>query len=123
MKLFVLDNTSPEAVKNVEAQIDLNKTLFIVASKSGSTIESTSFYKYFYNLYKKNKIENPGKHFIAITDNKTSLEEEAKSKNFRYIFTNPEDYGGRYSALSFFGLVPMALIGINIKEILNSAFE
>jgi glucose-6-phosphate isomerase len=121
LKLFVLDNTSPEAVKNVESQIDLNKALFIVASKSGSTIESNSFYKYFYNLYEEKGIENAGKHFIAITDSKTSLEQEARSKSFRYIFTNPEDYGGRYSALSFFGLVPMALIGINIKEILNSA--
>ena len=123
LKLFVLDNTSPEAVNHVESQIDLAKTLFIVASKSGSTIESTSFYKYFYNLYEKNKIENPGEHFIAITDNKTSLEAEARNNNFRYVFTNPEDYGGRYSALSFFGLVPMALIGINIKEILNSAYR
>jgi transaldolase/glucose-6-phosphate isomerase len=123
LKLFVLDNTSPEAVNYVQSQINLSKTLFIVASKSGSTIESTSFYKYFYNLYEKNKIENPGEHFIAITDNKTSLEAEARNKNFRYIFTNPEDYGGRYSALSFFGLVPMALIGINIKEILNSAYH
>lgn len=123
LKLFVLDNTSPEAVKHVESQIDLNKTLFIVASKSGSTIESNSFYKYFFNLYEENKIENPGKHFIAITDNNTSLAQEARSKKFRYIFTNPEDYGGRYSALSFFGLVPMALIGINVKEVLNSAFR
>ncbi len=123
LKLFVLDNTSPEAIKQVESQIDLNKTLFIVASKSGSTIESNSFYKYFYNLYKENKNENPGKHFIAITDKNTSLEHEAKNKNFRYIFTNPEDIGGRYSALSYFGLVPMALIGINIKEILKSAYQ
>jgi len=131
LKLYVLDNTSPEAVNHIETQIDLTKTLFIVASKSGSTIESTSFYKYFYHLYKKNKIENPGEHFIAITDNKTSLEEEARNKNFRYVFTNPfrygftnpRDYGGRYSALSFFGLVPMALIGINIKQILNSAYR
>jgi transaldolase/glucose-6-phosphate isomerase len=123
LKLYVLDNTSPEAVKYVESQIDLNKSLFIVASKSGSTIESNSFYKYFYNLYEEKKIENAGKHFIAITDSKTSLEQEARSKNFRYIFTNPDDYGGRYSALSFFGLAPMALIGISIKEILNSAFH
>ena len=123
LKLFVLDNTSPEAVHHVESQIDLNKTLFMVASKSGSTIESNSFYKYFYNLYEVNKIGNPGNHFIAITDPKTSLESEARSKNFRYVFTNPEDYGGRYSALSFFGLVPMALIGINIKEILKSAYR
>jgi len=123
LKLYVLDNTSPEAVNHVQSQINLSKTLFIVASKSGSTIESNSFYKYFYNLYEENKIENPGKHFIAITDKNTSLEEEARNKKFRYIFTNPEDYGGRYSALSFFGLVPMALIGINIKEILNSAYH
>lgn len=123
LKLFVLDNTSPESVKNVESQIDLNKALFIVASKSGSTIESNSFYKYFYNPYEEKKIENAGKHFIAITDSNTSLEQEARSKNFRYIFTNPDDYGGRYSALSYFGLVPIALIGINIKEILNSVFR
>jgi transaldolase/glucose-6-phosphate isomerase len=123
LKLLVLDNTSPEAVKNVESQIDLSKTLFIVASKSGSTIESNSFYKYFYNLFEENKIQNPGKHFIAITDSKTSLEQEAKNKNFRHIFTNPEDYGGRYSALSFFGLVPMALLGISVKEILASAYR
>ena len=116
LKLFVLDNTSPEAVKHVESQIDLNKTLFIVASKSGSTIESNSFYKYFFNLYQENKIENAGKHFIAITDPKTSLENEAREKNFRYIFTNPEDYGGRYSALSFFGLVPMALSELILKK-------
>lgn len=122
-KLFVLDNTSPEAVKNIESKIEIDKTLFIVASKSGSTIESNSFYKYFFNLYEKRKISNAGKHFIAITDSNTSLEQEAKSKNFRYIFTNPEDYGGRYSALSYFGLVPMALIGIDIKEILNAALK
>ncbi len=123
LKLLVLDNTSPEAVKYVESQIDLNKTLFIVASKSGSTIESNSFYKYFYNLYKVHKIESAGNHFIAITDSKTSLEQEAGGRKFRYIFTNPEDYGGRYSALSYFGLVPMALIGIDIKEILSSAYR
>lgn len=123
LKLFVLDNTSPEAVKHVESQLNLDKTLFIVASKSGSTIESNSFYKYFYNLYKKNNYENPGRHFIAITDKNTPLEHEAKIKNFRYIFTNPEDIGGRYSALSYFGLVPMALVGINIKEIFNRAYQ
>jgi glucose-6-phosphate isomerase len=123
LKLFVLDNTSPEAVNHVESQIDLNKTLFIVASKSGSTIESNSFYKYFFDLYKEKNIDGIGQHFIAITDSNTSLEQEARSKKFRYIFTNPEDYGGRYSALSFFGLVPMALLGISIKEILASAYR
>ncbi len=120
-ELIMLDNTDPAAVKHVESQIDLNKTLFIVASKSGTTTETLSFYYYFFNLLKDNEIDNPGSHFIAITDEGTSLQDEALDRNFRKLFTNPGDYGGRYSALSYFGLVPMALIGINIKEILQNA--
>jgi len=120
-ELIMLDNTDPSAVKYVESQIDLNKTLFIVASKSGTTTETLSFYYYFFNLLKDNEIDNPGSHFIAITDEGTSLQDEALERNFRKLFTNPGDYGGRYSALSYFGLVPMALIGINIKEILQNA--
>ena len=120
-ELLMLDNTDPAAVKNIESKIDASKTLFIVASKSGTTTETLSFYKYFYNVVKNKGIKNPGNHFIAITDAGTSLEEEAKNKNFRKFFTNPEDYGGRYSALSYFGLVPMALIGVNIKKILDNA--
>ena len=122
-KLIMLDNTDPAAVKNVESQIDLNKTLFIVASKSGTTTETLSFDHYFYNLLKENKIEDPGSRFIAITDDGTPLQDEAKERNFRKVFTNPEDYGGRYSALSYFGLVPMALIGVDIKEILHNAHQ
>jgi len=68
-------------------------------------------------------IKNPGRQFIAITDDNTSLQDEAKERKFRKVFTNPDDYGGRYSALSYFGLVPMALIGINIKEILYNAHQ
>lgn len=120
-QLIMLDNTDPAAVKNIESKIDASKTLFIVASKSGTTTETLSFYKYFYDVVKSKGIKNPGNHFIAITDAGTSLEEEAKNKNFRKFFTNPEDYGGRYSALSYFGLVPMALIGIDIKKILGNA--
>ncbi|MEJ2617246.1 MAG: hypothetical protein P8Z35_20010, partial [Ignavibacteriaceae bacterium] len=120
-ELLMLDNTDPAAVKNIESKIDVSKTLFIVASKSGTTTETLSFYKYFYELVKGKGIENPGNQFIAITDAGTSLEKEAIDKNFRRFFTNPEDYGGRYSALSYFGLVPMALIGVDIKKILDNA--
>ena len=122
-KLFMLDNTDPATVKNVESLIDLSKTLFIVASKSGTTTETLSFDHYFFNLLQENNINNPGKQFIAITDDSTPLQNEAKERNFRKVFTNPDDYGGRYSALSYFGLVPMALIGINIKEILHNAHQ
>ncbi len=122
-ELIVLDNVDPEAIKKVESQIDPAKTLFIVASKSGNTIETLSFYKYFFKLLNQSDMKDPGKNFIAITDEDTSLEKEAKEKKFRKVFTNPEDYGGRYSVLSYFGLVPMALAGIDIKKILNSALQ
>ncbi len=121
--LFVLDNTDPAAVKDVEDKIDLNKTLFIVSSKSGSTMETDSFYKYFYEKIKSSVQGNPGEHFITITDQGTFLVKEAQEKKFRRVFENPKEFGGRYSALSFFGIVPMALIGIDIKSILNSAHQ
>jgi transaldolase/glucose-6-phosphate isomerase len=122
-ELIVLDNTDPAAVQEVSSIIDYSTTLFIVASKSGTTTETLSFYRHFYDeLYKKG-IEKTGKHFIAITDGGTPLEEEARQKDFRKIFTNPDDFGGRYSALSFFGLVPMALIGIDVKSLLNNAHQ
>jgi transaldolase / glucose-6-phosphate isomerase len=120
-QLIMLDNTDPAAVKDVETKVNGNKTLFIVASKSGTTTETLSFYNYFYEVIKNQGSNHPGDHFAAITDEGTPLQEEAKNKNFRKVFTNPEDYGGRYSALSYFGLVPMALIGIDIKKILDNA--
>lgn len=122
-ELIVLDNTSPEAVLDVEARINLSTSLFIVPSKSGTTTETLSFYKYFYDKVKQTEAENPGKHFIAITDQGTPLEEEAKNKNFRRVFINPGNIGGRYSALSYFGLVPMGLIGINIGKLLEYALQ
>ncbi|MEJ2104594.1 MAG: bifunctional transaldolase/phosoglucose isomerase [Ignavibacteriaceae bacterium] len=122
-KLIMLDNTDPAAVKDVESQIELGKTLFIVASKSGTTTETLSFDHYFFNLLIEKGIDYPGKQFVAVTDDGTPLQDEAKERNFRKVFTNPEDYGGRYSALSYFGLVPMALIGVDIKEILHNAHQ
>lgn len=118
--LLVLDSTNPASVLRIERQIDLPTTLFIVASKSGGTTETNMFYQYFYDRVGNVK-KNPGENFIAVTDGNTKMESIAKEKKFRKIFLNPEDIGGRYSALSYFGIVPMALIGMDIKRLLTSA--
>lgn len=121
-QLLVLDSTNPMSVQRVEQQIDLKKTLFIVASKSGGTTETNMFYQYFYGRV-SSLSATPGDQFIAVTDANTKMEGIAKEKKFRRIFINPEDIGGRYSALSYFGLVPMALIGMDIDALLQSADE
>lgn len=117
LDLKVLDTTDPEQIAGVEAELDLERTLFIVASKSGTTIETTSQFAYFWE-----KIPD-GRHFIAITDPGTPLEKLAGERGFRKCFANPPDIGGRYSALSYFGLVPAALIGIDVAELLERAHE
>lgn len=122
-ELFVLDNTDPAAVKEIESKIDLKKSLFIVSSKSGTTLETSSFHHYFYEQTKKAVGDSAGDHFVAVTDPDTSLTKEAAEQKFRHVFDNPVEFGGRYSALSFFGLVPMALIGIDIKKILNNSYQ
>ncbi|MDD8018451.1 MAG: glucose-6-phosphate isomerase [Bacteroidota bacterium] len=119
-QLFVLDSTSPTSVLRIEKSINIATSLFIVASKSGGTTETNMFYQYFYDRVGTVK-PNPGKNFIAVTDANTKMESIAKEKKFRKIFLNPEDIGGRYSALSYFGLVPMALIGMDLQKILSSA--
>jgi len=121
-QLLVLDSTNPTSVLRIEQQINLTTTLFIVASKSGGTTETNMFYKYFYERVGSVK-KNPGENFIAITDAGTAMERIAKEKQFRKIFLNPQDIGGRYSALSYFGLVPMAVIGMDIQRLLASADE
>src|SRR5579885_2930164 len=121
LKLFVLDTTDPDTIHAVEQQIDLNTTLFIVASKSGSTIETLSHFKYFFDKERKLQGEKAGEHFIAITDPGTSLEKLARDNHFRHVFSNPPDIGGRYSALSFFGLVPGGLLGVDLEQLLSRA--
>ena len=121
LKLIVLDNTDPAAIHEVEDQIDLQKTLFIVASKSGTTLESLCFFRYFYEQIKKTNAVDPGKHFVAITDIGTPLMKTSEEYQFRKVFINPSDVGGRYSVLSYFGLLPMALMGIDIKALLLNA--
>jgi glucose-6-phosphate isomerase len=121
-KLTVLDSTSPTALRSVARTIDPARTLFIVSSKSGGTIEPNSFYKYFRRLV-ENKVGRPdaGSHFVAITDPGTSLETLAEEQRFRRVFQNPTDMGGRYSVLSFFGMVPATLIGVDIGRLLARA--
>jgi transaldolase/glucose-6-phosphate isomerase len=123
LKLFVLDTTDPDTILSVERQIDLNTTLFIVASKSGKTLETLSQFKYFYDKVSHLVGTNAGERFIAITDPGTPLEQLARDHHFRHIFSNPPDIGGRYSALSYFGLVPGALIGVDIEKLLSRAQE
>lgn len=119
-ELMVLDTTDPDTIADFESRIELEKTLFIVASKSGSTIEPLSFYKYFFNRVKSVKA-NVGENFIAITDPNTLMQKMAEEDNFRRIFINPSDIGGRYSALSYFGMLPAALMGLNVGELLLRA--
>ncbi|MGH9519483.1 MAG: bifunctional transaldolase/phosoglucose isomerase, partial [Terriglobales bacterium] len=117
MRLHVLDTTNPDQIATVESQIQLSQTLFLVSSKSGGTIEPNSLFSYFWS-----KLDD-GSHYAAITDAGTSLEKLAKAHNFRRVFTNPGDIGGRYSALSYFGLVPAALVGVDVGLLLERAGE
>ncbi len=120
-ELFVLDSTNPDWVGAVRGQINPAETLFIFASKSGGTVEPSSQFAYFYEEVKKAGVKNPGNNFIAITDEGTGLQTLAKKHKFRYVFTNPSDIGGRFSALSFFGIVPAAIMGVDVVKILNGA--
>jgi glucose-6-phosphate isomerase len=122
LDLSVLDSTDPAAIMQHENQLDLEKTLFIVSTKSGSTVETLSFMKYFYNkLQKTLPGEEVGQHFIAITDPGSSLEKLAKDLKYREIFLNDSEVGGRYSALTHFGLVPAALVGVDLTRLLENA--
>ena len=120
--LTVLDSTLPEVVRGVQSAIDPARTLFLVSSKSGSTIEPLSFYKHFRDLVDGELGRHrAGRAFAAITDPGTSLEEMARQHGFRRVFANPPDVGGRYSVLSYFGLVPAALLGVDLDLLLGRA--
>ncbi len=121
LKLQVLDSTVPARIASVEDSVDLPHTLFIVSSKSGGTTETLSFFKYFYERLRLLKGASAGENFVAITDPGTSLEKLATEKGFRHIFHGHMDIGGRYSALSNFGMVPAALIGVDTHALLERA--
>jgi glucose-6-phosphate isomerase len=112
-ELLVLDSTDPDVLASLEARIEPEKCLFIIASKSGTTTEPNVFFKFWYDRVKS------GENFVAITDPETPLVETANEKRFRATFLNQADIGGRYSALSYFGMVPAALMGLDIRELLR----
>ncbi len=124
LDLAVLDSTHPEVVIEYAKKFEPHKTLYVVSTKSGGTVETFSFMKFFYNfaLHILGK-EEVGKHFAAITDPGSGLQKVAEELKFRKIFLNDPDIGGRFSALSFFGMVPAALVGIDIEKIFSLTGE
>jgi glucose-6-phosphate isomerase len=120
--LTILDSTDPSQIRRTAQKASLARTLFIVASKSGTTAETRNLYTYFKHAMREEVGEERwGSHFIAVTDPGTPLAEIAKNEGFRTFYLNPTDIGGRYSALSFFGLVPASLVGIDLDELLRQA--
>jgi transaldolase / glucose-6-phosphate isomerase len=119
-ELTVLDTTNPDTICRIRESLDLHRTLFIVSSKSGTTIETATLMSFFWQeTVKELGEQHAGEHFIAITDPGSALEAQAGELGFRRTFLNPEDIGGRYSALSYFGLVPGAIIGLDIADLLK----
>lgn len=116
----ILDSTDPAQVKAVEEKLDLGKTLFVVASKSGSTLEPNCFKQYFFDRVSQ-ITDRPGKQFVAITDPGSKMEQIAKADGFRHIFYGKPEIGGRFSALSAFGLVAAAAMGLDVDILLARA--
>ncbi len=123
LPLSVLDTTDPATVREMEDQAPLEKTLFIVASKSGTTAEPLAFGDFFYSKVEEIKGDKAGENFVVITDPSSPLANRAQERSFRRIFLNYPDIGGRYSALSYFGLVPAALYGLDVEGLLLRALR
>jgi glucose-6-phosphate isomerase len=123
LPMTVLDTTDPATILAVEHSVPLAQTLFIVASKSGTTAEPAAFGEYFYAKLRALKGDRAGENFLAITDPATPLVDEGKRRGYRRVFLNFADIGGRYSALSYFGLVPAALWGVDVAGVLARALH
>jgi len=119
--LHVLDSTHPDAIRDVEQAIDLRKTLVLVATKSGTTTETLSLFRYMWNRLADSVGSDTPRRFAAITDPGSPLVALAASHGFRRVFENNPELGGRYSALSHFGLVPASLVGVDVRAILRHA--
>ncbi len=119
--LEVLDSTNPAALRTLESRLRLERTLFFVSSKSGSTIEPHCLMEYFFEKVSQRAGDKAGRQFAAITDPGSSLAKLAVQRRFRKVFLNPPDVGGRFSALSLFGLVPAAVMGVDLQKLLNPA--
>jgi glucose-6-phosphate isomerase len=116
-ELYVLDTTDEKTITTAASRLDPARALFLVASKSGGTVEVASLERFFWDRLTGAEGSAAGRHFVAITDPGTALQALAESKRYREVFVNPADIGGRFSALSLFGLVPSALIGSNPTEL------
>jgi glucose-6-phosphate isomerase len=116
-QLFVLDTTDERTITLVDERMDPARTWFLVASKSGGTVEVASMERFFWERMRTALGERAGRHFIAITDPGTALQKLGESRRYREVFLNPADIGGRFSALSLFGLVPAAIIGAPVGDI------
>lgn len=122
LELAVLDSTDPGTVDAFANELDLKNTLFVVSTKSGGTVETLSFFKYFYNrTLQVVGEESTGEHFVAITDEGSKLHKMAHDYDFRATFLNDPNIGGRYSALSYFGLLPAGLVGVDLEHLLERA--
>jgi len=119
--LHVLDTTDPLAIDTVTRAIDPRRVLFVVSSKSGTTVETLSHLAHFWELVRSGGVSEPGQAFVAVTDPGTPLAHTAHERGFRRVFENPADIGGRYSALSYFGLAPAALSGIDVAALCDRA--
>ena len=117
LRLHMIDTTDPDAIRAVSTTPA--RTIYILASKSGTTIEPNSLAAHFQRVLQESGIPEWAKHFMAITDDETPLSHRARAEGFRHLFLNPFDIGGRYSALSFFGLVPAALMGQDVRALLQ----
>ncbi len=123
-ELLVLDSTDPAQIKTIESQIDVAKTVFIVSSKSGSTLEPNIFKQYFFDRAQEAvSKEHAGRRFIAITDPGSKMQQVAETDSFRHIFFGVPSIGGRYSALSNFGMVPAAVMGLDVRRLLDRTEE
>ena len=120
-RLQILDTTDPQIIHDVAEKLNLAKTLFIVSSKSGSTLEIVSLFHYFYNLTAEKTGVSANEHFMFITDEGSPMLEQAWRLQLPYVFSNNPNIGGRYSALSLVGMIPAALIGVEIDKILQNA--
>ncbi|HEV2827220.1 MAG TPA: hypothetical protein VGW76_06410 [Pyrinomonadaceae bacterium] len=119
-ELLVLDSTDPDAINNFKRQIDIGRCLFVIASKSGTTTEPIAFHRYWYKEVAQLH-DSPGNAFVTITDPGSQMAETAAAEGFRRIVLNQPDIGGRYSALSYFGMVPAALMGLDVGRLLRQA--
>src|SRR5438876_6613379 len=122
-ELHVLDSTDPAQIKSVENRIDLGNTLFFVSSKSGTTLEPNIFKQYFFEQVRQTLGDKAGERFVAITDPGSKLRQAAESDQFRKIFLGSPGIGGRYSALSDFGLAPAAAMGVDVPGFLDRTSE